>query len=121
MFDLNEAVSRHDQGSLVDYLRQLVAEGGFRCTEHTEWAFRRVLSHIDDGWTAVRSWVSSPPGVSLDDVGYLVYPLIAPYTKEEERREAPQLGGDWPEELILAAYIYHVTTLPPVAEVAKVA
>jgi hypothetical protein len=111
----------------LERLRQYIAtqsnQAGFCFCRETEWAFRRVLSHIEDGWTTLQGCVSlkhslAEATLKKDWVGFVVYPFIAPYVKEDGGREVPQLGDVWPQELVLAAYIYYATTELPVAKVA---
>lgn len=94
-----------DRAGLEKYLAVFVRRYRFQKDSDTEWAYRKVLSHLEDGWTDLSSCCelnefSSNAGMSKDNIGQIVNIIIG------GTEESALVEGDWPTKYDVSAFVY---------------
>ena len=91
-------------------IKELIWIRKFERNEETKWAYRKVLSHLEDGWThgVEKTLKDSLEGeIDVDLIGHIGGKIIGGY------RENTVGMGEYPTQLDICAFLYHETLMPP--------
>lgn len=93
-------------------LSNRVREGVFRRFEENEWAYRKVLSYLEDGWNAAREYGDLQDslirgGLGKDFVFQIINKVVGGL------REDTVDQGEWPTAWDMAAFVFYHTHKPP--------
>ena len=100
-----------DRGKLHNRLQAAVREADFYATRETQWAYLKLATFLEDGWTASQQHVRLKEGcpVTLDQLGCIINRVASGtrYDLSCEQRGIPWVGaGSWPTCADMAAYVY---------------
>ncbi|MCD5381050.1 MAG: hypothetical protein LR008_00560 [Candidatus Pacebacteria bacterium] len=101
-----------DYMGLKEYLSGFLNFYRFKKGSDTDWAYRKVLTHLEDGWTSTSkicelNEFSVSAGMTKDNIGQIVNIII------RGTREDTVSDGDWPTKHDLAAFVYFISLQTP--------
>ncbi len=110
-------VDRSQANEFVEYVKSLVRDNNFRETDDTRWAYSKVATFLEDGWSSQLSYTKFQPDwpeEHRERLGFMINLHVC--GGRFEAAHAKQLGtwwvkeGEWPTRCDAAAYLFFVAT-----------
>jgi hypothetical protein len=108
-----------DSQELSKYLKSLVRDSEFHLSDETQWAYAKVATFLEDGWTSQQGYTTLRVecALTLDQFGFVANTLLAGSRYDQSEAElvgARWLGcGEWPTDRDRAALLFFTACAVP--------
>lgn len=107
------------EGKIISYVSYLVSESNFYQTSETMWAFIKVATFLEDGWTAQKEWTTLAEHCVLtkEELGQAMNKLVGGSRYDKAR--AAEIDAQWtgagahPTRADMGAFLFFVSVARP--------